>query len=147
MCSLDMPTVSGPSHANGEGEKVFGQIMMLKNANSKEVICDVKARVEEVQKAVVCAVAPCSRRDGSGGVERVWDYVARTIALAVGFQLTLLHEADSPFGGYVLVLGFLHLVGSLLQMPLFFGMSHPWPAVWLPLCGEWRTRCLGDGAV
>ncbi len=42
----------GAITANGEGEKVFGQIMMLKNANSKEVIRDVKARVAEVQKTL-----------------------------------------------------------------------------------------------
>ncbi len=42
----------GAITANGEGEKVFGQIMMLKNANSKEVIHDVKARVAEVQKTL-----------------------------------------------------------------------------------------------
>ena len=42
----------GAITGNGEGEKVFGQIMMLKDANSKEVIRDVKARVEEVQKSL-----------------------------------------------------------------------------------------------
>ena len=42
----------GAITANGEGEKVFGQIMMLKNANSKEVINDVKKRVDEVQKSL-----------------------------------------------------------------------------------------------
>ena len=40
----------GAITANGEGEKVLGQIMMLKNANSKKVITEVKKRVEEVQK-------------------------------------------------------------------------------------------------
>ena len=40
----------GAITANGEGEKVLGQIMMLKNANSKKVINEVKKRVEEVQK-------------------------------------------------------------------------------------------------
>lgn len=39
----------GAITANGEGEKVLGQIMMLKDANSKEVINEVKKRVEEVQ--------------------------------------------------------------------------------------------------
>ncbi len=42
----------GAITANGEGEKVLGQIMMLKNANSKQVISDVKARVAEVQKSL-----------------------------------------------------------------------------------------------
>ncbi len=40
----------GAITANGEGEKVMGQIMMLKNANSKMVINEVKERVAEVQK-------------------------------------------------------------------------------------------------
>jgi cobalt-zinc-cadmium resistance protein CzcA len=40
----------GAITANGKGETVLGQIMMLKNANSKEVISEVKARVAEIQK-------------------------------------------------------------------------------------------------
>ena len=39
----------GAITANGEGEKVLGQIMMLKNANSKVVILEVNRRVAEVQ--------------------------------------------------------------------------------------------------
>jgi len=42
----------GAITANGEGEKVLGQIMMLKDANSKEVINAVKERVAEVQKSL-----------------------------------------------------------------------------------------------
>lgn len=42
----------GAITGNGQGEKVMGQIMMLKNANSKTVIHDVKLRVEEVQKSL-----------------------------------------------------------------------------------------------
>jgi len=40
----------GAITANGKGEKVLGQVMMLKNANSKLVINEVKKRVAEVQK-------------------------------------------------------------------------------------------------
>ncbi|HWS00230.1 MAG TPA: efflux RND transporter permease subunit, partial [Prolixibacteraceae bacterium] len=40
----------GAITANGKGETVLGQIMMLKNANSKEVISEVKSRVEAIQK-------------------------------------------------------------------------------------------------
>ncbi len=40
----------GAITANGQGEKVLGQIMMLKNANSKIVIKEVKDRVEQIQK-------------------------------------------------------------------------------------------------
>lgn len=42
----------GAITANGEGEKVMGQIMMLKGANSKMVINAVKERVAEVQKTL-----------------------------------------------------------------------------------------------
>lgn len=42
----------GAITANGEGEKVMGQIMMLKDANSKEVIKAVKKRVNEVQRSL-----------------------------------------------------------------------------------------------
>ncbi|MCU4157214.1 CusA/CzcA family heavy metal efflux RND transporter [Carboxylicivirga sp. A043] len=42
----------GAITANGTGEKVLGQIMMLKDANSKEVIKAVKQRVTEVQSSL-----------------------------------------------------------------------------------------------
>ncbi len=38
----------GAITANGKGETILGQVMMLKNANSKEVIKAVKERVEEL---------------------------------------------------------------------------------------------------
>ena len=40
----------GAITGNGEGEKVLGQIMMLKGGNSKQVIEDVKERIENLQK-------------------------------------------------------------------------------------------------
>jgi cobalt-zinc-cadmium resistance protein CzcA len=40
----------GAITANGKGETVLGQIMMLKHGNSKEIIGEVKQRVEEIQK-------------------------------------------------------------------------------------------------
>ena len=42
----------GAITANGEGEKVLGQIMMLKDANSNKVIDAVKIRVAEVQRTL-----------------------------------------------------------------------------------------------
>tara|TARA_B100000508_G_scaffold75230_1_gene58682 strand:- start:157956 stop:161717 length:3762 start_codon:yes stop_codon:yes gene_type:complete len=42
----------GAVTGDGEGEKVMGQIMMLKGANSNEVIKAVKTRVSEVQKSL-----------------------------------------------------------------------------------------------
>ncbi len=42
----------GAITGNGEGEKVLGQVMMLKGGNSKQVIDDVKARVIEIEKTL-----------------------------------------------------------------------------------------------
>ena len=42
----------GAITANGEGEKVMGQIMMLKDANSNKVIEAVKERVESIQSTL-----------------------------------------------------------------------------------------------
>jgi len=42
----------GAITANGEGEKVLGQVMMLKDANSKKVIDAVKERVEIISKSL-----------------------------------------------------------------------------------------------
>jgi cobalt-zinc-cadmium resistance protein CzcA len=42
----------GAITGNGEGEKVLGQVMMLKNGNSKKIIEDVKARILEIEKTL-----------------------------------------------------------------------------------------------
>jgi cobalt-zinc-cadmium resistance protein CzcA len=50
--SLGHATRFGAITANGQGEKVLGQIMMLKGANSSKVIKDVKERVAKVQESL-----------------------------------------------------------------------------------------------
>ena len=42
----------GAITGNGEGEKVLGQIMMLKDGNSKQIIEAVKERVSDIQKTL-----------------------------------------------------------------------------------------------
>lgn len=42
----------GAITGNGEGEKVLGQIMMLKDANSNQVINDVKQRLAEIENSL-----------------------------------------------------------------------------------------------
>ncbi|MCL4123401.1 UNVERIFIED_CONTAM: hypothetical protein GTU68_006729 [Idotea baltica] len=42
----------GAITGNGQGEKVLGQIMMLKGASSKQVITDVKNRITEIQASL-----------------------------------------------------------------------------------------------
>ena len=47
---LGSATRFGAITGNGEGEKVLGQIMMLKDGNSKSIIDAVKERVASIQK-------------------------------------------------------------------------------------------------
>lgn len=47
----------GAITANGEGEKVLGQVMMLKGANSNQVITDVKKRVGEISGSLPAGVS------------------------------------------------------------------------------------------
>ncbi|WP_436516084.1 efflux RND transporter permease subunit [Ekhidna sp. To15] len=47
--NIGFATRFGAITGNGEGEKVLGQVMMLKGSNVKEVISLVKARVDEIQ--------------------------------------------------------------------------------------------------
>jgi len=49
---LGHATRFGAITGNGEGEKVLGQVMMLKDGNSKKVIEAVKDRVAEVEKSL-----------------------------------------------------------------------------------------------
>ncbi len=49
---LGYATRFGAITGNGEGEKVLGQVMMLKDGNSKKVIEAVKERVAEVEKSL-----------------------------------------------------------------------------------------------
>lgn len=48
--NVGFATRYGAITANGQGEKVMGQIMMLKGANSNKVMKEVKRRIEEIQK-------------------------------------------------------------------------------------------------
>jgi cobalt-zinc-cadmium resistance protein CzcA len=56
----------GAITGNGEGEKVLGQVMMLKDANSKAVIDAVKQRVIDIQSALPVGVSinPILERSG-----------------------------------------------------------------------------------
>lgn len=47
----------GAITGNGEGEKVLGQVMMLKDANSNQVIAAVKQRVAEIQSSLPVGIS------------------------------------------------------------------------------------------
>lgn len=59
ICIRDIATVRfghaprfGAITGNGEGEKVMGQVMLLKDGNTKKVLADVIERVEEIQSSL-----------------------------------------------------------------------------------------------
>ncbi|MBM6991831.1 MAG: CusA/CzcA family heavy metal efflux RND transporter [Prevotella sp.] len=106
----------GAITANGEGEKVFGQIMMLKDANSKEVIRDVKARVDEVQKSLPEGVYinPVLERS---------ELIGKTTATV--FE-NLLFGCIIVFIVVLLLLGNLRsalVISSMIPLALFFTLS------------------------
>lgn len=75
----------GAVTGNGEGEKVMGQIMMLKGANSNDVIGAVKSRVAELQKSLPKGVKIVPFLERSDLVERTIATVIEN--LLIGFLI------------------------------------------------------------
>jgi cobalt-zinc-cadmium resistance protein CzcA len=78
---------------NGKGEVVTGIVMMLKGANSSEVVNSVKDRLAQVQKSLPEGVQVRAFLDRAALVERTIDTVKRNLiegALIVIFILVLL---------------------------------------------------------
>lgn len=75
----------GAVTGNGEGEKVLGQIMMLKGANSEKVISEVKNRVEKVQQSLPPGVYIHPFLDRSDLVEKTISTVIEN--LVIGFLI------------------------------------------------------------
>ncbi len=75
----------GAVTGNGEGEKVMGQIMMLKGENSEKVIEAVKERVDEVQKSLPEGVSIVPFLDRSTLVDKTIETVIEN--LLIGFLI------------------------------------------------------------
>jgi cobalt-zinc-cadmium resistance protein CzcA len=83
----------GAVTANGEGETVGGLVMMLKGANSNEVIKAIKTRVAEIQKSLPEGVYIEPYLDRSQLIERTTSTVRNNLiegALIVIFVLVIL---------------------------------------------------------
>jgi len=106
----------GSITANGQGEKVMGQIMMLKDGNSKEVIKEVKKRVAELQKTLPEGVFINPIIERSELISKTTFTVSENLIL--GFIIVLIVV--------LLLLGNLRsglVIASLIPLSLFFTLS------------------------
>jgi len=106
----------GAITGNGEGEKVLGQVMMLKGANSKEVINAVRERVAQVQESLPPGVFINPFLDRSDLIARTTNTVAENLIL--GFLIVLFVV--------VLLLGNLRsglVVASVIPLTLLFALT------------------------
>ncbi len=71
----------GAITGNGQGEKVLGQVMMLKNANSKAVIEAVKERVVEIQPTLPPGISINAFLERSELIEKTTSTIAENLIL------------------------------------------------------------------
>ena len=106
----------GAITGNGEGEKVLGQVMMLKDGNSKKVIEDVKSRVEEISGTLPEGVYINPFLERSELINRTSFTVAENLILGCLIVIFVV----------VLLLGNIRsglVVASIIPMTLLFAIS------------------------
>ncbi len=106
----------GAITANGEGEKVLGQVMMLKDADSKATIERVKERVAEIQKTLPEGIVIKGFLDRSELIGKTTFTITENLVL--GFLIVIFVV--------VLLLGNLRsglVVASVIPLSLLFALS------------------------
>lgn len=106
----------GAITANGEGEKVLGQVMMLKGANSNQVINDVKERVEQVQKSLPDGISINGFLERSTLIKKTTTTIAENLILGSLIVIFVV----------VILLGNLRsglVVASVIPLSLLFALS------------------------
>lgn len=106
----------GAITGNGEGEKVLGQVMMLKNANSKKVIDAVKERVAIISQTLPEGVYINAFLDRSELIAKTTITVTENLVLGCLIVIFVV----------VLLLGNLRsglVVASVIPLSLFFALS------------------------
>ncbi len=106
----------GAITGNGQGEKVLGQVMMLKGANSDQVIEDVKARVAEIQQLLPEGVYINDFLDRSDLIARTTHTIAENLILGCLIVIFVV----------VLLLGNIRsglVVASVIPLCLLFAIS------------------------
>ena len=106
----------GAITGNGEGEKVLGQVMMLKDENTKQVIDAVKDRVESISKSLPEGVYINAFLDRSELIEKTTHTVIENLLLGCLIVILVV----------VLLLGNLRsglVVASVIPLSLLFALS------------------------
>ncbi|MBC2838467.1 CusA/CzcA family heavy metal efflux RND transporter [Robiginitalea sp. SC105] len=106
----------GAITGNGEGEKVLGQVMMLKGANSKEVIEAVKERVASISESLPEGVYINAFLDRSELISRTTATVEENLILGCLIVIFVV----------VLLLGNIRsglVVASVIPLSLLFGIN------------------------
>ncbi|HMM12138.1 MAG TPA: CusA/CzcA family heavy metal efflux RND transporter [Bacteroidales bacterium] len=106
----------GAITANGEGEKVLGQVMMLKGSNSNEVIKAVKKRVEEISGNLPPGISINGFLERSTLIQKTTTTIAENLIL--GFLIVMFVV--------VLLIGNWRsglLVASVIPLSLLFAIS------------------------
>ena len=106
----------GAITGNGEGEKVLGQVMMLKDANSNEVIAAVKERVDEVQLLLPEGVYINPFLDRSELISRTTNTVIENLSLGALIVIFIV----------VLMLGNIRsglIIASVIPISMLFGIA------------------------
>ncbi len=106
----------GAITTNGKGETILGQVMMLKDANSKKVINEVKARISEIQKNLPEGIEIVPIVDRSELVAKTTFTVVENLLLgAIIVMITV-----------ILILGNLRsalVIASIIPLALLFTIS------------------------
>jgi len=106
----------GAITGNGEGEKVLGQVMMLKGANSKAVIEAVKIRVAEIQSSLPPGISINGFLERSELIEKTTSTIAENLLLGCLIVIFVV----------VLLLGNFRsglVVASVIPLCLLFALS------------------------
>lgn len=106
----------GAITGNGEGEKVLGQVMMLKGANVKEVITAVKERVSEIQETLPPGITINGFLERSELIERTTATITENLVLGCLIVIFVV----------ILLLGDIRtglIIASVIPISLLFAIS------------------------
>lgn len=106
----------GAITGNGEGEKVLGQVMMLKGENSYAVIQRVKERIAEIEKILPEGVYINGFLDRSMLIDKTTSTIQENLILGALFVIFILVILMGNFRSGL-------LVASVIPLSLLFGIS------------------------